>query len=687
MIGSFRNTMASGTSGVDDVLPVARPYIRTADWLAMPSVVAGDQKFVGLFAVFNNDSNFCSFQCASNYTVDWGDGTVENFNANITAYHIFDYNYAGFVGTETSQGYRQTLITITPQATFNLTKVSLAFKHNQAGLPAGIDYGWLDIKLAGSYLTTFDCGKTVVTSYLLREVEVIGTVAFTNCGGMFQNCYALEKINLFNTSSATDVSFMLGNCYLLETCPFFDFGNVTISQGTFQNCISLIKVPFFNLEKVWYCVQMFEGCARIQTLPLFNFALMTNCHTFVSGCINLREAPAWNMSLIQQCYNMFINCVKIKSFPLYDLSNALNTANMFQGCYSVESFPFFNLIKVTNASNMFYGCSKVETYPLYNLANCTNFSGMHNVNTRLLTAPFYDTIKATTLSSMYSSCINLNYCPTYNLAVCSDISSMFYASGVKKMPPFIFTRATNTNNLFLGSGALIEVPNIDYYYATLSINGFAVRSLSKFRAYGYRDTLTFTSAKLSRSELQIIMNNCGVPADTTKVVQITNCYGADTPVSKTGCGTIAGSTVITQSNTSSLQVGMLVIGTGISSSVPVTMQDSGDTVTLNAHGLANGTKIAFVTIVSTTGIAVRTTYFVINATANTFQLSLTLGGSVVALTTDGTGTILYASYIQSINTNVSYTIDKPASATGSVTLANRILDTSLPVLHGFTVTG
>jgi microcystin-dependent protein len=61
-------------------------------------------------------------------------------------------------------------------------------------------------------------------------------------------------------------------------------------------------------------------------------------------------------------------------------------------------------------------------------------------------------------------------------------------------------------------------------------------------------------------------------------------------------------------------------------------------VSLASHGLTDGSIIQFRTITGTTGILVDTNYYVVNATPGTFQLSLTLGGSVIDLTgVDGTG--------------------------------------------------
>jgi hypothetical protein len=69
-----------------------------------------------------------------------------------------------------------------------------------------------------------------------------------------------------------------------------------------------------------------------------------------------------------------------------------------------------------------------------------------------------------------------------------------------------------------------------------------------------------------------------------------------------------------------------------------TFTDTGDLVTDNDHGLVDGMQVIFKTLVTTTGIAINTYYFVISATTNTFQVALTAGGAAIALTTNGTGT-------------------------------------------------
>lgn len=58
----------------------------------------------------------------------------------------------------------------------------------------------------------------------------------------------------------------------------------------------------------------------------------------------------------------------------------------------------------------------------------------------------------------------------------------------------------------------------------------------------------------------------------------------------------------------------------------VTGNRGADTFDKTAHGLANGTAIAFTGITNVTGVTNDTRYFVVNATANSFQVAATLGG-------------------------------------------------------------
>lgn len=71
-----------------------------------------------------------------------------------------------------------------------------------------------------------------------------------------------------------------------------------------------------------------------------------------------------------------------------------------------------------------------------------------------------------------------------------------------------------------------------------------------------------------------------------------------------------------------------------------TVNTGTDTATLTAHGQANGSRVHVANSGGglPSGLSADTKYFIINATTDTFQFSLTVGGAVIDITTAGTGT-------------------------------------------------
>jgi hypothetical protein len=68
---------------------------------------------------------------------------------------------------------------------------------------------------------------------------------------------------------------------------------------------------------------------------------------------------------------------------------------------------------------------------------------------------------------------------------------------------------------------------------------------------------------------------------------------------------------------------------------PVVTATATSVVTASAHGQTNGTRGTLTNISGLTGVSLATLYYVVGATANTFGLSATFGGTAIAM---GTGT-------------------------------------------------
>jgi lysophospholipase L1-like esterase len=68
--------------------------------------------------------------------------------------------------------------------------------------------------------------------------------------------------------------------------------------------------------------------------------------------------------------------------------------------------------------------------------------------------------------------------------------------------------------------------------------------------------------------------------------------------------------------------------------VSATATASTDVVNKVAHGLPNGVRVKFATLTGGAGLSTSTTYYVVNRTADTYQVSTTFGGSAVDITAD-----------------------------------------------------
>lgn len=84
----------------------------------------------------------------------------------------------------------------------------------------------------------------------------------------------------------------------------------------------------------------------------------------------------------------------------------------------------------------------------------------------------------------------------------------------------------------------------------------------------------------------------------------------------------------------------------------VTVNTGTDTFTSNSHGLTDGTKVAFFNVDGTIpgGITENQNYYVINAAANTFKVSATVGGAAVDITSAGDGSnFVAASFVGDVD--------------------------------------
>jgi surface protein len=662
-------------------------WTRPSAWLSLPDVT-GQQMFAGLYLIAK-DGNFVALSASGNYTVNWGDGTSTNHSAGTVAYK--EYNYADIASTgESELGYRQAIITVTPQAGQNLTALSLQHRHNRTGLNTAYFPLWLDIAINGSNLASLNVGGGI-SLIALQRVAILNH-ALTNMSDMFLNCSALVDVSLPDTQNVTLMSRMFNNCYSLTAVPFFDTQNVTNMSDMFLNCSALVDVPLFNTQNVTSMSSMFSSCSALTTVPLFNTQNVTSMSS------------------------MFSSCAALVDVPLFNTQNVTNMSSMFSGCSSLPAVPLFNTQSATNMSSMFFSCADLITVPLFDTQNVTLMSSMFNNCYSLTAVPLFNTQNVTNMSSMFSNCRVLRTVPLFNTQNVTNMTSMFYGcSSLTAIPLFNTQNVTIMSNMLANCFALTYVPALNANAVTSPPNMFKLfwgqqsDNVSWVDIQNMRVDQNFEKLKLSKAALDNIFTNLS-NGMSGRTITISDNYGADTTVNNSatfthGSKTVTGATL----NTSTLAIGMRVIGRPVTDAVVVTFQDPGDTVTRTTqagniatstpHGLANGTVVAFTSLQSiTAGIATYVPYYVVNATTDTFQLASTVGGAPLAITASSVnayGNMIYPTYITAILSSNSFEmsapapvqVDEPFGSTSTRPFSCRVLDTFPAIAKGWTVSG
>lgn len=386
-------TLAEAALGQEKRRVKAPPWQRPKDWPALPVVNVGDQKFVGLHAVYDHDSNFCAVNVSGAYTVDWGDGTApQNVAGGTSAFHTYDY--ASLASAVTSEGFKTAIVTITPQGAGTLTTVNLAVKHSQAGLISNYATGWLDVRVAGATLSTLvvGLGSNNVNPRNLRQFEFVGPHNMNAAGGaaFFSGCTALESVIVPRSFTSA----------------------LTTLAGFFQTCAALRSVPPLDTAACTNFSGMFNGCSSLRDFPVLTTSAGTNFGQMFQGCIAMEVAPSWLDTSSGTAFNsMFQGCSLLKSVPLYDTHAGTNFASMFSGCGTLRTVPQFDTSAATTLSQMFLSCTALVAVPSLSTSVCNNFGSMFSGCAALQSVGTMDLSAASStanVGTMFTGCASLS---------------------------------------------------------------------------------------------------------------------------------------------------------------------------------------------------------------------------------------------------------------------------------------
>lgn len=219
-----------------------------------------------------------SFQISGIFTIDWGDGLIEDYTDPIAVTHEYSLHNEGDIVQVKIYG--------------DVTKMD--FRNNQ-------------------YLYSVD----------MQIPHMPNIVDFPL---IFSNCTSLEKLpsKLFaKNPQARSFGQCFSGCSKLETLPaklFYGCSVATVFSGTFEHCTSLKTVPadlFIGNIKALSFVKAFYTCSALETIPetLFagckNATLFTDCFMMCTALAGIPENLFIHNNSINNMERAFYACTNI----------------------------------------------------------------------------------------------------------------------------------------------------------------------------------------------------------------------------------------------------------------------------------------------------------------------------------------------------------------------------------------
>ena len=508
------------------------PWVRNKSWSSFTAPTSSEERFIGLHAVWP-ESNFLALSAAGNYTVDWGDGLVENFSSGVTAQHEYDFADVDLANTNapvTLQGGADT-VTRGSHGYSNGDIVRLYNIVTTTGISANNPYYvisvttstfQLSLTLGGAAIDLVNDGSATLLPYKQAIVQVYpqagqsltslnlhqrnSSVAVSYVSGFLDialsgayltdlrigvatpgqttaviNFRMLEQVNIVRTD-CKQLSYLFSSCGALQSV--IDLGTSTASAGsvavTFTDSTDTVNATahgFRNGDAVIFSA--ITTTTGISTYVKY-YIIGATANTFqvastYGGTARVLTNDGSGVAVIgTDMSNLFQSCISLRSATLFNTAAVTDMTSMLNGCASLQSVPVFNTAAVTNMQTMFSGCTSLKVAPLFNTAAVTNMVSMFQNCTNLQSVSLFNTSLVTNMQSIFNGCASLQSLPLFNTAAVTNMASMFQNCTSLQSVPFLNTSAVTTmQTMFSGCASLQSVPTLNTAAVTNMLSLFS----------------------------------------------------------------------------------------------------------------------------------------------------------------------------------------------------------------------
>ncbi len=151
---------------------------RPEGWLPMPTINEGDNKFAGLYAVFEDDFNAVAILLSGgNHSIDWGDGATDSGSgANQTYNHVYDYSTisGAVLVSDDGRNYKQVMVE------FDFDSTTLLVQIDRTTTPTtGTNLrpqNWLDVAISSTRIFNLSFDASNNNQYRMNYLERINII-------------------------------------------------------------------------------------------------------------------------------------------------------------------------------------------------------------------------------------------------------------------------------------------------------------------------------------------------------------------------------------------------------------------------------------------------------------------------------------------------------------------------------
>ena len=286
----------------------------------------------------------------TNYTVNWGDGTVTT-DANSHVYAI-DGDYEIKISGN-----------ITDFAFFNTgDKDKILEVSNFGGASFGVS-------------SFYGCSNLDVI-----DLKGINTNS-GSIGSLFRNCTSLvynSSINLINVENSTGINSMFRGCTLFNQPLTFDASNATLAQDFLRDATTFNSLVDINLSSATLMNGFFANCINYNQDINLNTPNVTNFSLFLFGCSSFNSELNIETSSVNNLSGFLFNASLFNKSLILSTSNCTSMATMFRGASSFnQDISNFNTSNVISMSQMFLGATafnqNISSWSFVSVTDMSNF--------------------------------------------------------------------------------------------------------------------------------------------------------------------------------------------------------------------------------------------------------------------------------------------------------------------------